>query len=670
VPYRLLFDTESNGFVKNATKVHCMAAVDVDTGETLDWKPDQVAQGLEVLDKADTIIGHNIQRHDIPLLTKLKGWKPRPVVKWIDTMVCARLIYPNVKDTDGALVRAGRMPPGRDYAGKHTLGAWGHRLGEHKGDYAKNKEAEALALGIADPEAIATYVWAAWNEEMHAYMIQDVGTNLALWKHLKVDTYSQEAIELEHRIARVVDAMEQAGVPFDLEAAGALHGELVGKKAAIEKHLVEQFGAWYAPVSPDPVKVTFIPKRDNKKQGYLAGVPCTKIKRVLFNPGSRDHIAKVLLDRGWKPTEFTPGGAPQINDEVLSGLLVRFPEADGLAEYLMLEKRLSQLAEGPQAWLNHVGPDGHIHGVINPMGTTTSRASHFNPNLGQVPSMKKPYGKQCRALFGVNNKKGWKLVGADQEGLELRGLAHYLHPMDNGAYADVVCKGDPHWLHAQVIGLAEGERDKHNQLHTIVREDGSKRFIYAYIYGCFDNMAGTIIYNCLVNAKRTIPDAGGALYEKFFGNGDPTQRLLSKVGKSIREGFAKRIKGYEQLQKKLAGLVQKYGQLPGLDGRRIPSRSDHSALNFLIQSAGAIICKRWVVDAFDELSSRYKHGWDGDFVFLLWVHDEIQVAVREGLEKEVGEVLVRCARAAGEPYGFRVPLDSKYIVGDTWADTH
>lgn len=640
----------------------------MDTQERLNFKPDQLDAALAVMDQATVLIGHNIQRHDIPLMTKLLRWAPRPDVVLRDTMICARVIYPNVKATDPELIRSGKMPAGKAYAGKHTIAAWGYRLGIHKGDYAAVKEAEALALGIEDEEAIKRYVWGAWNEEMHAYMIQDCETNLALWDHLRTDSYSQDAINLEHRIARVCDAIEEAGVPFDVKKAGALHATLIDKKAAVEAALVSQFGSWVAPVSPDPKKCIFIPKRDNAKLGYVKGVPVHKTKVVTFNPGSRDHIAKLLADRGWKATKFTDGGKPQIDEEVIEGIVARFPEFAGLGEYLMLDKRLSQLADGNQAWLKAVQPDGRIHGVVNPMGTITSRASHFLPNLGHVPNMASPYGLECRELFYA--PEGWVFLGADMSGLELRGLAHYLAPLDGGKYMRIVIEGDVHWTHAQAMGLADGDRDKHNTTHTIIREDGSKRFIYAYIYGAWDDKCGEIIYNALVKAKREGGEEGLELYVKFFGAGEIGEKTLRRVGKTVRDAFMNRIDGYATLQKRLKEQVDRKKRLIGLDGRIIPIRSDHSALNFLIQSAGAILCKRWGADAFEDLCSRYKRGWDGDFQFVLWVHDEYQLCVRKGLEKEIGDIVVQHARKAGEAYGFRGPLDSSHKVGANWSQTH
>ena len=577
-------------------------------------------------------------------------------------MICARVIHPNVKATDGDLVRSGRMPAGRKYAGKHTLASWGHRLGEHKGDYAEAREAEYVKRGgdLKDEEALVAFVWGEWNEAMHSYMIQDCTTNLKLWEFLDVGNYSQEAINLEHRIARVCDAIEAAGVPFDIPAAGKLHAELIDKKARIETQLIAEFGSWQVELKP------LIPKRDDKKRGYITGVPVRKFKTVTFNPGSRDHIAKVLMDQGWQPTKFTDGGKPQIDEEVIEGIVARFPKMAGLGEYLMLDKRISQLADGPQAWLKNVGPDGRIHGVINPMGCITSRASHFLPNLAQVPKSASPYGSECRSLFYA--PKGYVFLGADMSGLELRGLGHYLAPLDGGRYMKIVVDGDPHWTHAEAMGLVAGERDKENKVHTIIREDGSKRFIYAYIYGAFDDKCGEIIYAALLKARNEGGDEGIQLYVKFFGDKPATEQALKLLGRKVRAAFAKRIVGYAALKEKLAGAVKAKGRIRGLDDRFIPIRSSHSDLNFLIQSCGAILCKRWGADAFEELCSKYTLGTD--FQFVLWVHDEYQLLVREGLEKEISEIITRCARNSGTPYGFRGPLDSQAKVGRNWNDTH
>lgn len=666
---RYLYDTESDGFVATSTVIHCVSIRDVDTKDHWSYGPDQIEAALEKLDEADVRIGHNIQRHDEKLIEKLYPHrKRRPEVTLIDTMILARLKYPNVKATDGELVRSGKMPAGKDYQGKHNLGAWGYRLGIHKGDYAQLRRAEALALGLTDEKAILHFVWGIYTKGMHEYMDQDTLTNLALLEHLDPDNYSLAAIELEHRIAIVCNAMEQAGVPFDMPKATALHAELVTQSSVIENRLKEQFQFWYAPEKPSYAASVHMPKVNNKARGITKGEPYSKLKKVEFNPGSRDHIAKVLKDKGWKPKKFTDGGKAQFDEEVLISVMAEFPEMEAIDKYFMLEKRISQLAGGKQALMIHYNETtGCLHGVINPMGAVTSRAAHFHPNLGQVPNSSSPYGPEFRELFYA--PKGMSFLGADMSGLELRGLAHYLTPLDGGKYMLIVTDGDPHWLHCQVMGLAEGDRDKENTLHTLVREDGAKRFIYAYIYGAWDDMCGQILYDCLIKAKRDGGPEGVELFNKFFPQGIK-ETTLRNTGSKVRAAFMTRIDGYGKLQERLLAQVKRFGWVYGLDERKIPTRSEHSALNFLIQSCGAILCKRWVCDVYEELCSKYKWGWDGDFVMCLWVHDEMQLCVREGLEAEITAIIKKHAALSGTYYGFRGPLKADSRYGRTWRDTH
>ncbi len=131
-----------------------------------------------------------------------------------------------------------------------------------------------------------------------------------------------------------------------------------------------------------------------------------------------------------------------------------------------------------------------------------------------------------------------------------------------------------------------------------------------------------------------------------------------------------KIPGFGKLTQAVDTAAAK-GWLKGLDGRHVPVRSKHSALNFLIASGEAILCKRWLCDAYDELNANYKMGWDGDFVVVGWVHDEVQVACRTPeIAEDVAKVLVRCAEHAGDAYGFRTKLASSAKIGLTWKDTH
>lgn len=601
MPRRLIFDIEGDGLLDTVTRIHCIAAVDPDTGERLDWKPDQLSDAYSTLQSANTLYAHFGIGYDYRALDKVAGVRfPTSVEQ--DTVVAARLIHPDLKTSDTSLVRRGVLPG--NLHGSHKLEAWGRRLNCHKAAYEGP--------------------WDVWSPEMHDYMIQDVEATYALWKHLDLDKQSQQALTLEHRIARVCNEMTAAGWPFDRDKAVALHAQMQTEYAALERELVAEFGTW------QEIDKVFVPKRDNARFGYKAGVEVTKYKDVTFNPTSRQHIFKKLMELGWKPEVFTDSGLPRVDDAVLETLADDFPPATKIARYLMLSKRLGQLADGNQAWLRVLGPDGLIHASYNPNGAVTGRASHFNPNIAQVPALKnrkggiQPFGRECRELFHV--PEGWVQLGADMSGLELRCLAHYLAPMDGGEYARVLLEGDIHSFNQRAAGLPA--------------RDMAKTFIYAWLYG-----------------------AGAAKIGKIV-NGTAAQ------GRALIEQFLEAVPAVATLKGKVANNVGIEGQLRGLDKRLLPIRSEHAALNTLLQSAGAVLCKQWVCDAYDTCSQSYTPGWSGDFVFLGWIHDEIQIAVRQGLEDKVGEIVTTCAKEAGKPFGFRVPLASEYKTGRSWADCH
>lgn len=655
---RLLFDTEGDGLLPIVTKIHCIAACDPDTGEEFDWKPDELPRAYEVLEQADKLYAHHGLGYDFPAMEKVDGFKV-PFEKQGDTVVISRLIYPNLKDTDGKLVEK-KILTG-DLHGSYSIKAWGLRLGEQKGDFDGP--------------------WDVWTPVMHDYMIQDVRTLRALWNHLNPDNYSQQAIELEHRIQRLCLMMTEAGWPFDELKAQKLHSHLMELLTPIERRLREEFGFWFVPKSKkteviqDPITKQavevaewFVPKVNNAKRGYVKGQACTKLERIDFNPASRQHAIRCLRRLGWKPSEFTDNGQPKLNDAVLEKLADQFPQGTALVEFLLINKRIGQVATGDQAWLKQVGPDGKMHGTINPMGTQSSRASHSNPNLGQVPASKNPYGHECRELFTV--PKGWKLIGADQGALQLRCLGHYLAPFDRGEYGQAVAHGDPHWRAVQAIGFTTDPRDKANGLHEIYREKGAKTLTYATVFGCRDQKAGSIIRDCCTTARAKNPE-WAHVYKRYFGRGETDRQ----VGGPIRERFYKAL-GLKPLLKKLERIRKDPenpfpGSVPGLDARWVPARTDHSTLANLLQSAEAILCKQWVCATYDALiAAGYRWGWDGDFVFVSWVHDEINCAVREELVAKISSIIEEAGKKAGEPFEFRVPLAVEARVGRNWAEVH
>ena len=134
------------------------------------------------------------------------------------------------------------------------------------------------------------------------------------------------------------------------------------------------------------------------------------------------------------------------------------------------------------------------------------------------------------------------------------------------------------------------------------------------------------------------------------------------------ERFSKGLPALAKLKEQVSGFA-KQGYVPSIDKRRIPVRSPHSALNSLLQSTGSVLCKAYLLAIRDELE-RQGLKWGKDYYYLGWCHDEVQIAVRKGLEEAVGQTAVLVAPQVGEAFKFRCPLAAEYRQGASWAETH
>lgn len=334
----------------------------------------------------------------------------------------------------------------------------------------------------------------------------------------------------------------------------------------------------------------------------------TKTKIIPFNPGSRQQIADRLVKRGWKPQLKTDKGNVIVDEDVLSK--IDTPEAKQLQEYLLVQKRLAQA----KSWFEAVGDDERIHGGVITIGAVTGRMAHNKPNLGQVPAARSPYGGISRSVFTVD--AGKVLVGCDLSGIELRCLAHYLNDAE---YTDEIVNGDVHTRNQQLFGVAT--------------RDLAKTVLYAGLYGASPSKLASVI--------------GGT----------------TKDGAKLRDGFSK-IPGYTTLVAKVDRLASK-GWIPGLDGRRLVVRSQHAALNLLLQGAGAVIFKQWLV-----VQKNYLTKAGISYKLVASVHDEVQVETDKENADAVGQILVASAKEAGIILGFRCPVAAEYKYGYNWKDTH
>lgn len=586
---RVIFDLETNGFLSDATKIHSIVIKDIDTKQVFSYHGDKIGRGLYILSGASLLVGHNILKFDLPVIEKLyPEYKIEGEV--FDTLLVSRLIWTNRKELDFQMKE---LP--LNLAGRHSLESWGYRLGLRKGDYAKEND------------------FSVWTPAMQTYCERDVEVTYEFFKLIEKQNYSTEAIKLEHDFARCIYLQEAHGFHFDVASAKKLYASLANRRLELEKSLVSTFPNWKKYIG------TFTPKRDNKTLGYKKGVPIKRYKELTFNPNSRDHISDRLMNKGWKPREFTPDGKPKVDESVLSKLI--YPEAKLLAEHFLIQKRIGQLAEGNNAWLK-LQRDGIIYGSVITNGANTGRCTHQKPNVAQTPSVGVPYGKECRSLFTVPN--GFQLIGCDASGLELRCLAHYIGAFDEGSFTKQLLHGDIHTYNQKQIGLPT--------------RDLAKRVIYGCIYGIGDTRLGAVVGKS------------------------------SQEGKRIKAKLFEALPALKQLRDNVIIATRNKKYLLGLDKRKLIPRSEHSSLNLLIQSCGALIIKMATVILHKKLEEK---KYDKNICTMVaHVHDELQLQCKSDYADEVGKIAVQSIKDAGTYFNLRCPLDAEYKIGNNWASTH
>ena len=460
----------------------------------------------------------------------------------------------------------------------------------------------------------------SYTPEMLEYCIQDVKLNEAVYKFLiKEGTlFSQDSINLEHQVAHIIKDQERNGFFFNTQQAMELLAELKTKQLEVENEVHNTF----KPKLVDDKLVTPYVKKDGElsKRGLTdeeynkciktqSVEPFMRQKLVDFNLGSRKQIGEYLIDFGWKPVKFTPTGQPIVDEGTLKKI-EHIREAKLIADFLLYQKRIAQVT----SWIDEL-KDDRVHGSVIPNGTITGRMTHRNPNMAQVPNAGSPYGKECRSCWTV--PKGYKLVGIDASSLELRMLAHY---MDDSDYIEEVINGDIHTTNQKLAGLKT--------------RDQAKTFIYALVYGAGDAKIGSV--------------AGGGI----------------KKGKELKQTFFKNLPSLKDLKEKVQKASNR-GFLKGLDGRKIYVRSQHAALNTLLQGGGAIVMKKamCILQELINLNSL-------DAKFVANIHDEWQIQVKESQADFVGRLGVQAIEKASEYFNMRCPLTGEYKIGDNWYETH
>ena len=338
----------------------------------------------------------------------------------------------------------------------------------------------------------------------------------------------------------------------------------------------------------------------------------TKTKYIPFNIGSRQQIAERLMELGWKPKQHTDKGNIIINEAVLD--TIELPEAKKFSRFFLLQKRIAQI----KSWIEACDDtDGRVHGRVMTLKTITGRMSHHSPNMAQIPAVRSPYGKECRDCWTVDNPYTHSIVGTDASGLELRCLAHL---MNDATFTDILLTGDIHTHNMQMAGLTN--------------RDQAKTFIYAFMYGAGASKIGQIVG---AGAKE-----GQQLINKFLSSMPALKRVRDSVTKAANKGMIK-----------------------GIDGRLLHIRSPHSALNTLIQGAGAVVCKVWLINMIKRIK---RIGVDAKLVAS--IHDEYQFEVLNKDVKRFGQLTKDAMKDTEKQLHMKCPLDNEWKVGRTWAQTH
>lgn len=618
---RIVFDAEANGWANEADTIWCICTRDLATREERSFGPDEIEEGLRFLMDADVVIGHHILGYDLYLFQRLFPWfRPKA---YEDTLVLSQLYN-------------------SDRPGGHSIKAWGKRV------------------GIVKPEHDD---FTQYTPEMLVRCQEDTRINAALIPYLIAEMGEEDwsaAIELEYKCRILQTEQEMRGVAFDRELAEKNFAEF----KAIQDGLLEdmkpllpmkmKYGTTYNAPFTKAGKLNhhvakFIPEELHHQ---IAG-PFTGIIWEEFNLNSPQQVNQLLLDNGWKPTEFNyvkkKGGGfelngdgsykvstPKIEKSMESLETVTGPVGRLIADERVVRSRMGNIHRirkkdnTAQGWLNIIRPDGRIEAGAFPMGTPTSRYRHYN--IVNVPRPTTLYGDKLRELFTAT--EGYRLVGSDGAGLEARVAGHYTAELDGGVFAKELLEGDIHQKNADYFTEAIG---------MLVTRSDSKNVYYALLYGA---------------TPRKIASMLGISLE---------------VATTLVEAFWEALPALAGVSDRVKKEARKQGYLIGLDGRRIPVRSAHAALNCLFQSAGAIIMKYAFTEIFlNQVDTPLDYWKDDELPWrcVMTMHDEAQADVLEENVEAHKAAWVAMGHQVTKHFNMQIPIEFESIVGNNWKETH
>ena len=590
----LIFDIEADGLLDKATKIHLICWYNTDT-DLYGWTTN-IRWGVDYLMDQDGLAGHNIIGYDLPLIKKLTGREYQGIV--LDTLICSRLMYPDI--------------------GSHSLEVWGERLGTKK------------------PEI---HDWSEFNISILNRCEEDVKINLKLFNKIVGDIKGWgEAIELEHKVAKIHQEQEEWGVWFDKEKAEGLVKELDSKRKEIDNSLYKVLPSVYHNPFSVPIKKPYKKNGELSKsvRDWFKGFDTPKIKGVFtrvepkkFNLNSTHKLKEYLLSEGWKPTDWNvvreqDGSwrrtSPKLTEDSFN--TIKGDTGKLIAERQIISHRrriVKNEKDESKGMIATCREDGRVPAEAVTCGTPTGRYRHQR-SVCNLPRPSTLYGEELRSLF--SSPPDSQLVGIDLSGIEARVMCHYSLPFKGGKeLAELVLEGDFHQHNARLWG---------------VTRNTAKGGLYALMYG-----AGA---KKLADTLGKPVKEGGKLRDMFW-NGNPALK---------------------ELKAKVEEVYKKKGYLTGLDKRKIVIRSEHKLLNSLFQCGATVIFKRWMVRCNEWIKDNNIPAHQ-----VIAYHDELQFEVQGGMfPAMVMKQVEKEATLTGEEMGIRVKIEAEGKIGETWSDTH
>lgn len=611
----VIFDIETDNLYHKVTKLHCIALkrIGVDDEVLLfDDIVNPISDGLDILYSADRLIGHNIIQYDIPVLEKLYNIKLTHNV--LDTLNLSMICFPEYQ--------------------KHGLEDWGTRLGFEKFNPVTGKEYTDEEW--KERKKIKQTVWDNYTEEMGAYCKQDVRvTELVLWK-CNVDELDPNVIKLSNDFSWIIADQVNNGCRIDKEGLEKLQAQIEIEERRASEELLGKL--------PTFIDYDFkVYKRNNKNQNIKAGdIEAIEIKTP-FNLQSTYHWMRYLKEKyGFEPPLVRRKGkeepTPCLDDEVLAGIEDKYPEVKDLLLWKTANKIRKMIYTGDTSVYNLLDEKGIIRGGVKTDGTVSGRCAHNNPNLATMPGVrtnddgiilgiKGKYAYEVRSLFIPRD--GFVQVGFDAKGLEYMCLAHYIN--NKHFSVDVIENGDIHTFTQNALGFETRKQ--------------AKTFEYAYLYGA---------------GKQKLADG--------LSQGTGHTVTVQDVNKYIKK-FTDALPGLEELHNNLREQFRSKGTITGLDGRELHARSEHSLLNLLLQSSGAVVMKYCLV-CFKEELDKVGMKLHTDYSFLLNVHDEIQAEVKPDKVELYKECAQRAVDRTNKELKLNCKLQIDIKVGKSWAECH